>query len=72
MGFDLHFQIIEPELQPTLGNFSFQLNNSLRVKGKYKVANLWLKIFLTPKNSHPIKRTQGTEFFLFLVQTFHL
>lgn len=61
--YDLHYQIIEPSLQPIYNNFTFELNNSIRVTGPYKPVNRWLKLFLTPKNSHPIRRSEGTDFY---------
>lgn len=68
--YDIHYQIIDPTQQRTYGNFTFELNNSIRVKGKYKPVNRWLKIFLTPKNSHPIRRTEGTDFYAILGTNF--
>lgn len=74
--YDLHYQIVQPPQdndpvplppgqirQHTGANFTFSLRNPIAVRGIQKLANHWLKIFLTPKGSNPIRKNEGTDFF---------
>lgn len=60
--FDLHIRLVDPTQQTYGSNFTLNLSNTLKVNGKQKLVNKWVKIFMTPKGSHPFKRTLGTEF----------
>lgn len=62
MSKDLHVQLIDPEQQRALGNFTLGFGNPIRVEGIQKVADQWLMMFMTPKGSHPWRRTEGTNF----------
>ena len=62
MSKDLHIQLIDPTLQRYGANFTFGFKNAIRVDGLQKLANQWLKLFLTPKGSHPWRRLEGTNF----------
>lgn len=60
--YDLHIQLLDPSEQTYGSNFTFNLENPILVTGFQSLANRWLKTFMTPKGSHPIRRTEGTEF----------
>lgn len=62
MGKDLHIQLIDPTEQRSGANFTFGFKNPILVDGLQKLANQWLKLFLTPKGSHPWRRLEGTNF----------
>lgn len=62
MAKDLHIQIIDPTQQRAGANFTFGFSRPIRVEGLQKLADQWLKLFLTPKGSHPWRRTEGTNF----------
>lgn len=58
---DLHIQLIDPSAQTP--SKLFTLGPEPRtVEGPQKLANRWLKLFLTRKGSHPSRREEGTEF----------
>lgn len=60
--YDIHLQLKDPSEQAYGANFTFGFRSSIKIEGKYKLANRWLKCFLTPKGSHPLRRQEGTEF----------
>ena len=60
--YDLHIQLVDPAAQTNGANLSFGLEAPILVTGFQALMNRWLKIFLTPKGSHPIRRQEGTEF----------
>lgn len=60
--YDLHIQLVDPAEQTYGANFSFGLNAPIQVTGFQALVNRWLKIFMTPKGSHPVRRQEGTEF----------
>jgi hypothetical protein len=62
MAKDLHIQLIDPTEQRYGANFTFGFKAPILVDGIQKLANQWLKIFLTPKGSHPWRRLEGTNF----------
>ena len=62
MAKDLHIQIIDPTQQRPGANFTFGFSRPIRVEGLQKLADQWLKLLLTPKGSHPWRRTEGTNF----------
>jgi hypothetical protein len=62
MAKDLHIQLIDPTEQRYGANFTFGFKSPILVDGIQKLANQWLKIFLTPKGSHPWRRLEGTNF----------
>jgi len=62
MSKDLHIQLIDPTAQRYGANFTFGFKNPVMVEGLQKLANQWLKLFLTPKGSHPWRRLEGTNF----------
>jgi hypothetical protein len=74
--YDLHYQIVQPPQtndpvplpagqirQHTGANFTFDFKNPIAVRGLQKLANHWLKIFLTPKGTHPRRKNEGTDFY---------
>jgi len=63
---DLHIQLIDPTEQRLGANFTFGFREPILVEGLQKLANQWLKLFLTPKGTHPWRRKEGTNF-LYLV-----
>lgn len=60
--YDTHIQILDPSLQRSGSIFVFGFSKPLFITGIQKLANRWLKLFFTPKNSHPFRRTEGTDF----------
>jgi hypothetical protein len=60
--YDLHFQLLDPSLQTYGSNFSFGLAQPIKVTGFQALINRWLKTFMTPKGSNPLRQTEGTEF----------
>jgi len=62
MAKDLHIQLIDPTEQRYGANFTFGFKSPIRVDGLQKLANQWLKLFLTPKGTHPWRRLEGTNF----------
>jgi hypothetical protein len=60
--YDLHIQLLDPSQQTYGSNFSFGLSSPILVTGFQSLINRWLKTFMTPKGSHPIRRLEGTEF----------
>lgn len=62
MAFDLHIQLIDPTEQRASSTFTWAGPLPILVDGLQKVANKWVKIFLTRKGSHPIRRQEGTDF----------
>jgi hypothetical protein len=60
--YDLHIQLVDPAEQSYGANFSFGLTAPIQVTGFQALINRWLKIFMTPKGSHPVRRQEGTEF----------
>ena len=60
--YDLHVQLIDPSQQTTGSNFSFGLAAPILVTGFQSLVNRWMKVFMTPKGSHPVRRLEGTEF----------
>lgn len=62
MAKDLHIQLIDPTQQRAGANFTFGFARPIRVEGLQKLADQWLKLFLTPKGTHPWRRGEGTNF----------
>lgn len=60
--YDLHIQLIDPAQQTTGANFSFGLASPILVTGFQSLVNRWMKIFMTPKGSQPIRLLEGTDF----------
>jgi hypothetical protein len=60
--YDIHIQLLDPVEQTYGSNFSFGLSSPILVTGFQSLVNRWMKIFMTPKGSHPVKPQQGTEF----------
>lgn len=60
--YDLHIQLIDPSQQVYGSNFSFGLESPILVTGFQSLINRWMKTFMTPKGSHPVRRQEGTEF----------
>lgn len=60
--YDLHIQLLDPGQQTYGSNFSFALKAPILVTGFQALMNRWMKIFMTPKGSHPVRRQEGTEF----------
>lgn len=60
--YDLHIQLVDPSEQTFGANFSFGIANPILVTGFQSLVNRWMKIFMTPKGSHPVRKTEGTEF----------
>jgi len=62
MSVDLHIQLRDPSRQRPRAVFTLDPNNAQAVEGLQKLVNRWLKLFLTKKGSHPVRRTEGTIF----------
>jgi hypothetical protein len=60
--YDLHLRLLDPTAQAHGANFALPFDEVYAVSGKQKLANRWLMTFMTPKGSHPLRRTYGTEF----------
>jgi hypothetical protein len=60
--YDIHIQLLDPESQTYGANLGFGLDKPILVTGFQALINRWLKVFMTPKGSHPIRRLEGTEF----------
>ena len=60
--YDIHIQLLDPSEQTYGANFGFGLASPILVTGFQALVNRWLKIFMTPKGSHPVRRLEGTEF----------
>lgn len=64
---DLHYQLLDPSIQRGGSNFRFSFVPP--VAGTFaiqKLANRWLKRFVTRKNSNPSNLAEGTDFALLL------
>jgi hypothetical protein len=61
MSRDLHIQLIDPSLQTARALFTLG-PAPIDVDGVQKLANRWLKLFMTPKGSHPYRKEEGTLF----------
>jgi hypothetical protein len=62
MSIDLHFQLIDPTNQRRKAVFTFGFANPIYVSGPQALVNRWLKVFMTPKGTHPWRHDEGTEF----------
>lgn len=58
----LHYQLIDPAQQGPRSTFVLDPTNPIAVRGPQKAANRWLKVFLTPKGTDPLRRDEGTGF----------
>lgn len=63
MSYDVGLQLLDPGAQTTRALLTFGPTPRL-VRGPQKVLTRWLKILLTPKGSHPVRRSEGTGFAL--------
>jgi hypothetical protein len=61
MARDIHLQLIDPSEQQYGANFTWG-STPRWVAGLQKLANHWVKRFLTPKGSHPWRPLEGTKF----------
>lgn len=59
---DLHIQLRDPSRQTVRALLTFG-DLPREVDGVQSLVNRWLKTFLTPRGSHPWRRTEGTEFY---------
>jgi len=62
MATDLHIQLILPTQQRYGSNFTYGPKAFVAVAGMQKLADQWLKLFMTPKGSHSWRRAEGTLF----------
>ncbi len=60
--YDTHLQLIDPTAQRASSIFTYSFNQPRRVSGLQKLVNRWLKCFFTPRGSHPLRPTEGTDF----------
>ena len=60
--YDLHIQLLDPSIQTYGANFSFGLASPIAVTGFQSLINRWMKIFMTPKGTQPLRLQEGTEF----------
>jgi hypothetical protein len=58
---DLHIQLIDPSRQTVRALFTFG-PTPVAVEGVQKLADRWLKVFMTRKGSHPTRKAEGTIF----------
>lgn len=63
MSLDIHIQLRDPSQQTVRGLFTFGPSGPIAIEGMQKLVNRWLKVFLTPRGSHPWRRSEGTEFY---------
>lgn len=63
MALDLHIELRDPSRQRPRAVFTFGPTGPKAIEGLQKLVNRWFKTFLTPKGSHPVRRTEGTEFY---------
>lgn len=61
MSRDLHIQLIDPSAQTARSLFTFG-TTPVAVQGVQKLADRWLKTFMTRKGSHPTRKDEGTAF----------
>lgn len=63
---DVLLRLVDPTILPTLSNkqrmFTFG-NPHTSVSGVQAMMQRWVKIFMTPINSHPLRRNEGTGFY---------
>lgn len=62
MSPDVHIQLIDPSEQGWRSIFTFGPTGPRAVTGSIKLLNRWIKVFMTPVNSHPVRRNEGTKF----------
>ena len=62
MSYDLHIRLLDPAQQAPGRNLALGMGRPIRVDGLQKLANHWLKTFLTPKGSNPRNLLEGTNF----------
>ncbi len=63
--FDIHFQLIAPELQKnhkTGKFFTFGFRKPVGIQGPQKLFNRWVKLFFTSQGSNPLNLDQGVNF----------
>ncbi len=62
--YDIYYEVIPKEEQPSSYGkvVSFGYTSALGVKGPRKLANRWLKCFMTLKGTDPLNRSYGTGF----------
>jgi hypothetical protein len=61
MSKDLHIRLIDPSAQTARALFTLG-DAPVAVEGVQKLASRWLKLFMTPKGSHPTRKEEGTLF----------
>lgn len=59
---DIHIQLIDPTEQTWRAVFTFGRGAPIAVTGPQKLLNRWVKVFMTPVGSHPVRRSEGTRF----------
>lgn len=62
MATDLHIQLILPSQQRYGSGFTYGPKDFVAVSGMQKLADQWLKLFMTPKGTHSWRRAEGTLF----------
>lgn len=62
MSRDVHIQLIDPTEQTWRAVFTFGRTAPIAVTGPQKLLNRWVKVFMTPVGSHPVRRSEGTRF----------
>ncbi len=60
--YDTHLQLIDPTAQRASSIFTYEFEGTRRIDGIQKLVNRWLKCFFTPRGSHPLRPTEGTDF----------
>lgn len=61
MSKDLYIRLIDPSAQTARALFTLG-DAPVAVEGVQKLASRWLKLFMTPKGSHPTRKEEGTLF----------
>lgn len=60
--YDIYFQSKKPEDVDGFKVFTFGFDRIIAVRGLWKLTLQWLKRFMTPKGTDPIRPEEGTEF----------
>lgn len=60
--FDIYFQAKNPETVDGLKFFTFGFERTIAVRGFWKLITRWLKLFMTPLGTDPLRPEEGTNF----------
>lgn len=60
--YDIYFQAKHPDTVTSSKIFTFGFSRTIAVKGFWKLICLWLRRFMTPKGTDPLRPEDGTDF----------